>query len=416
MYYCENRKKIAIYMILYTAICAAVMILAVFFQYRAYTKNYNEAIAKMCAIVKEQYPDVDSNRIVGMLNDREHDEKAELLKSGEKLLLKYGIDMENDSAIISNDKKMHAFILIDVILGLFAAGGFIVCIFMQNRYYTRQIRQTTEYLKRINDGNYILDMSDSKEGAISILKSELYKTAITMREAAENAKKDKLLLKDSLSDISHQLKTPLTSLSINLENLEDNPQLEETAKNRILRRAKKDVGNISHMVQSILKLSRLDADVVEFDKKNTKLADIVEKSVDSVEALSDLRNIQIEILPDSDSDAQICCDAYWQTQAVTNIVKNAVEHAAKTVSIGYYQYEMYQEIVVVNDGDGISNADKEKIFKRFYRGQNSSADSIGIGLALSEAIIKHDNGYILVDNVSDEKKECSGTRFVVRYC
>ena len=77
---------------------------------------------------------------------------------------------------------------------------------------------------------------------------------------------------------------------------------------------------------------------------------------------------------------------------------------------------MYQEIVVVNDGDGISNADKEKIFKRFYRGQNSSADSIGIGLALSEAIIKHDNGYILVDNVSDEKKECSGTRFVVRYC
>ena len=105
MYYCENRKKIAIYMILYTAICAAVMILAVFFQYRAYTKNYNEAIAKMYAIVKEQYPDVDSNRIVGMLNDREHDEKAELLKSGEKLLLKYGIDMENDSAIISNDKK-----------------------------------------------------------------------------------------------------------------------------------------------------------------------------------------------------------------------------------------------------------------------------------------------------------------------
>ena len=116
----------------------------------------------MCAIVKEQYPDVDSNRIVGMLNDREHDEKAELLKSGEKLLLKYGIDMENDSAIISNDKKMHAFILIDVILGLFAAGGFIVCIFMQNRYYTRQIRQTTEYLKRINDGNYILDMSEDE--------------------------------------------------------------------------------------------------------------------------------------------------------------------------------------------------------------------------------------------------------------
>ena len=191
--------------------------------------------------------------------------------------------------------------------------------------------------------------------------------------------------------------------------------MDEASKNRILRRAKHDVVNISHMVSAILKLSRLEADVVEFNEKETKLSDITESAADRVTALCDLKDIRLKIKKDSDTNAVVYCDSYWQTEAVTNIVKNAVEHAAKNVAIGYYSYEMYDEIVVENDGMAISDEDKKNIFKRFYRGQNFAADSVGIGLSLAESIIRHDNGYVMVDDLFNEKKECEGTRFVVRY-
>ena len=173
------------------------------------------------------------------------------------------------------------------------------------------------------------------------------------------------------------------------------------------------------MVQAILKLSRLEADVVEFDEKDTLLSEIVSEAADNVMALCDLRDIMLSIDEGSDKDACIHADAYWQCEAITNIVKNAVEHAESEVKIGFYRYEMYAEITVQNDGETISDEDKKHIFTRFYSGSGQPADSIGIGLSLAEAIVRHDNGYILVEDckkdVLNEKNECSGTRFVVRY-
>jgi len=164
---------------------------------------------------------------------------------------------------------------------------------------------------------------------------------------------------------------------------------------------------------------QLIADVVEFDEKDTLLSEIVSEAADNVMALCDLRDIRLSIDEGSDKDACIHADAYWQCEAITNIVKNAVEHAESEVRIGFYRYEMYAEITVQNDGEAISDEDKKHIFTRFYSGSGQPADSIGIGLSLAEAIVRHDNGYILVEDckkdVLNEKNECSGTRFVVRY-
>ena len=164
---------------------------------------------------------------------------------------------------------------------------------------------------------------------------------------------------------------------------------------------------------------QLIADVVEFDEKDTLLSEIVSEAADNVMALCDLRDIRLSIDEGSDKDACIHADAYWQCEAITNIVKNAVEHAESEVKIGFYRYEMYAEITVQNDGEAISDEDKKHIFTRFYSGSGQPADSIGIGLSLAEAIVRHDNGYILVEDckkdVLNEKNECSGTRFVVRY-
>ena len=406
-YNLENRKHFVYFAIIYTCICVTVMAFTVFFQYRAYTKNYNITVAKLCALIHEKYPDVSDGSIAGILNDSSFDSDYTNLKSAETLFKKYGIDMEKDSAVLSNEKALKGALWLDIFLVVLFAGGFCLYIMI-----IRQVRQAADYLRRINQGDYRLVMADSTEGELSILKGELYKTAIYLRESAENAKADKLLLKDALSDISHQLKTPLTSLSINLENLEGNPDMASENRNRIMRRAKRDVDNISHMVQAILKLSRLEADVVEFDE-------IVYEAADNVMALCDLRDIRLSIDEGSDKDACIHADAYWQCEAITNIVKNAVEHAESEVKIGFYRYEMYAEITVQNDGETISDEDKKHIFTRFYSGSGQPADSIGIGLSLAEAIVRHDNGYILVEDckkdVLNEKNECSGTRFVVRY-
>lgn len=415
-YNLENRKHFVYFAIIYTCICVTVMAFTVFFQYRAYTKNYNATVAKLCALIHEKYPDVSDGSIAGILNDSSFDSDYTNLKSAETLFKKYGIDMEKDSAVLSNDKELKRALWLDIFLVVLFAGGFCLYIVLIRFSFKRQVRQAADYLRRINQGDYRLVMSDSTEGELSILKGELYKTAIYLRESAENAKADKLLLKDALSDISHQLKTPLTSLSINLEG---NPDMASENRSRIMRRAKRDVDNISHMVQAILKLSRLEADVVEFDEKDTLLSEIVSEAADNVMALCDLRDIRLSIDEGSDKDACIHADAYWQCEAITNIVKNAVEHAESEVRIGFYRYEMYAEITVQNDGETISDEDKKHIFTRFYSGSGQPADSIGIGLSLAEAIVRHDNGYILVEDckkdVLNEKNECSGTRFVVRY-
>lgn len=419
-YNLENRKHFVYFAIIYTCICVMVMAFTVFFQYRAYTKNYNITVAKLCALIHEKYPDVSDGSIAAILNDSSIDSDDTNLKAADKLLKKYGIDMEKDSAVLSNEKALKGALWLDIFLVVLFAGGFCIYIVLIRFSFKRQVRQAADYLRRINQGDYRLVMADSTEGEISILKGELYKTAIYLRESAENAKADKLLLKDALSDISHQLKTPLTSLSINLEG---NPDMASENRNRIMRRAKRDVDNISHMVQAILKLSRLEADVVEFDEKDTLLSEIVSEAADNVMALCDLRDIRLSIDEGSDKDACIHADAYWQCEAITNIVKNAVEHAESEVRIGFYRYEMYAEITVQNDGETISDEDKKHIFTRFYSGSGQPADSIGIGLSLAEAIVRHDNGYILVEDCKkdilkdtlNEKNECSGTRFVVRY-
>lgn len=393
-YNLENRKHFVYFAIIYTCICVMVMAFTVFFQYRAYTKNYNITVAKLCALIHEKYPDVSDGSIAAILNDSSIDSDDTNLKAADKLLKKYGIDMEKDSAVLSNEKALKGALWLDIFLVVLFAGGFCIYIVLIRFSFKRQVRQAADYLRRINQGDYRLVMADSTEGEISILK-------------------------DALSDISHQLKTPLTSLSINLENLEGNPDMASENRNRIMRRAKRDVDNISHMVQAIFKLSRLEADVVEFDEKDTLLSEIVSEAADNVMALCDLRDIRLSIDEGSDKDACIHADAYWQCEAITNIVKNAVEHAESEVKIGFYRYEMYAEITVQNDGEAISDEDKKHIFTRFYSGSGQPADSIGIGLSLAEAIVRHDNGYILVEyckkDVLNEKNECSGTRFVVRY-
>ena len=242
------------------------------------------------------------------------------------------------------------------------------------------------------------------------MKNEVYKTTVMLREIAQNSQKDKANLKDALSDISHQLKTPLTSMNIMIDNILDDPNMDKNMRTEFLKDIKKEVFNISFLVNSLLKLSKLDADSVQFINKLENVEDILKKSMENVAAICDLKNIKIEV--SGKENCTINCDLRWQVEAITNILKNCAEHSPieSSIEISYLKNKLYTQINIQDHGIGIDKEDLPHIFERFYKGKNSSEDSVGIGLALSKSIIEKGNGYVSV-----ESKVGRGTKFTIKY-
>ena len=275
---------------------------------------------------------------------------------------------------------------------------------------SKKIRQLTETVTRINAGDYSLDIQDNSEDEISILKNEIYKTTIKLREAAENSQKDKVALKDSLADISHQLRTPLTSIGITVDNLLDDPEMDEGLRNEFLGDIRRDVYNINFMIETLLKLSKIDAAAINFVTEDIRIGDVIESACDNVSALADLR--EVDVKTGGDLDAVVKCDKTWQTEAVANIVKNCIEHTAEggLVKVSAEDKAMYTEIKIEDNGSGIAPEDVGHVFERFYKGKNSSSSSYGIGLALSKSIVEAQGGFVSVTS-----EEGVGSVFKIKY-
>ena len=247
------------------------------------------------------------------------------------------------------------------------------------------------------------------EDELSILKNEIYKTTIMLKEAADNSNKDRIKLKKSLEDISHQLKTPITSILIMLDNIIEDPDMDASVRNDFIIDIKRNVANINFLVQTLLKLSKFDSNTVNFIKQENELENIAKESIQNVASLCDLKNINIEL--NIKNNSKIVCDLKWQIEAITNLLKNAIEHSKdnEKVVITVDSNNVYSMIEIQDLGDGIAEKDLPHIFERFYKGENSTSESIGIGLALAKTIIEQDNGNISVDS------DGNGTRFIVKY-
>lgn len=398
----KNKTELKKYLkkaVLCTLIFAGLALLVTFIEYRIYTVNFNNKIYSVLNVIKSEYPDISEDKIMEVLNS--DDDTKELF------LEKYGIETDKDSIVLKNDSYFRMFVVINI-TGVVILSFLLELFYLKhNRRKDKDIEEISSYIEQINKGNYKLNIDNNSEDELSILKNEVYKTMIMLKEGAENSKKDKLSLKDSLGDISHQLKTPLTSIIIALENLEDNPDLDIETREKFIKNIKRDINNIRFLVESILKLSKLDTNTVDFMDKNIELEHLINESVGNVKNLCDLKNIRIDI--PNKIEGNINCDEHWQTEALTNIIKNAAEHADTYVKIKTENNNVYTKIMIINDGANIDKSDLKHIFERFYRGKNASKDSIGIGLALSKKIIEKDNGYI------DAESENNRTTFTIKY-
>lgn len=393
----KNKKKYS-KLIMFTLITFGIIILLNVMLYYQVNKNYNNKIVNIISTIKEKYPEI------------KDDELFDTIKNNVKTnnFNRYSFDLDGIVLIKENKTIFVSYFIILLFIYLIICLVYLTIIINNDKRKEKEINEVIKIIEEINNKNYSFKMKDINEEDLSLLKNEIYKTTIMLNEISEISKKDKKELEESLEDISHQLKTPLTSILIMIDTLLDDGDMDQNTREDFLRNMKREVMNINFLVKSILKLSRLDTNTVKFISKKESVKEIIKEAILNVSLLSDLKNVKIET---NLSDSFITCDYKWQIEALTNILKNSIEHSYENnkVLIESSENNAYVKITIKDFGTGIAKEDINHIFERFYKGKDSDYDSIGIGLALSKSIIEKQNGKISVESSDD------GTTFIIKY-
>ncbi|MCC6893881.1 MAG: HAMP domain-containing histidine kinase [Anaerolineae bacterium] len=285
--------------------------------------------------------------------------------------------------------------------------GFALPLVGYRRSISTQVVGLSAYLRQIEAGDYALDVRDNGEGSFSLLKNDLYKVTVRLREQAEMLQKDKTALSNLITDISHQIKTPLTSMGVLADLLAEDPPAED--RRAFVERLRTQLWRIQWLIAALLKLARLDAGTAAFKREPVKLRELVRRALEPLEIPLEIKKQRLEV--HGDDGASFTGDLNWSAEALTNVVKNCVEHTPEggKIEIVYAANVLYAEITVRDDGEGIPSRDLPNIFNRFYRGTNAGENSVGIGLALAKAIFNAQGGDIAV-----RSQRGLGTSFEIR--
>ncbi len=366
-----------------------------------YKINYNKKINNIIYELNNKYPELKKEDIILILNNKNNND--------ENILKEYGINLENEFFDLNSEKEYKKILIINNLLIILFIFNLIIIFLIYYFKEKNRINKIIKDLEKINNKNYEINIEENEEGNLSILKNELYKTTIMLKEQAENSYNDKINLKSSLEDISHQLKTPLTSINIMLDNILDNPKMDDETKLDFITDIKRETNNINFLIQALLKLSKFDTNTVKFNNEENDLKQIINEAIKNVSVLCDLKNIKI--IFNCKNNLNLICDKKWQIESLTNIIKNCVEYSEENnkININVENNKIYYLIKIKDYGKEINKKDLNHIFERFYKGKNSKNDSIGIGLALSKAIIEKNNGKVWVESNENE------TIFYVQY-
>ena len=346
-------------------------------------------------------PNMESN-IVSIITQGNSKENLEL---GKEILEKYNYDnrisLRNEPIITSSIKSLfnlNALLIFVIFVMIFA----LVIYYLKKIY--NDIKDMTDYVYNSSEGRNFEMNNKNQEGQIGLLKTELLKMTTVLKEKVELLNKEKIFLNDTISDISHQLRTPMTSLII-LNDLmyEDIPK--ET-KIEFLDKIKSQLKRMEWLIKSMLKLSKLEAKVIDFKNEKVNINELIKRSLQPNLIPIELKNIDLSI--NGDKNIYYIGDINWSTEALVNVIKNCVEHTPKggKLQINYDQNPLYSEIVIKDSGEGIDKNDLPNIFKRFYKGKSSTKeDSVGIGLAMAKYIIESQNGDIYVKSEKNKGAE-----------
>jgi len=378
-----------------------IFVVVIKMQNKVYSKIVNEKINDIINNVMEKYPEVKEEDILKIINNRDD--------SSENILEKYGYDDELSYIKELRENINKNLINTAVLIGIFGIAS--LSIFM--RYVLiqeKELKEINEYIKEVNNKNYSLKIEDNKDGELSRLRNELYKTTVILREAAENSEEEKEKLSIAIADISHQLKTPLTSIRIMLDNISDNPDMPQEIREDFIQDISKQVEHMSSLVISLLKIAKFDAGTIKMENEEIDAKKLIDSVINNLAILIEIK--EIEVITKIDEKAIFIADYKWQQEALTNILKNAIEHSQpkSNIYIIVENTSIFLKIKIKDEGQGIEQKDLKHIFERFYKAKNCNEDSIGIGLSLAKTIIEQNNGYIKA--TSEVGK---GTLFEIKY-
>ncbi|MDO4344950.1 MAG: HAMP domain-containing sensor histidine kinase [Eubacteriales bacterium] len=301
--------------------------------------------------------------------------------------------------------SVHGQNIIFIGIGLLTGSLLFIFTFLyRNKVEVMRIRALAEYLEQVNTGKPVV-FAASGEDEFSKLEDEIYKTVTSLYQTKDQAVQAKNHYAENLSNIAHQIKTPITAISLSVQRLEQDIGRES------LKQVEKQLSRLTYLEETLLVLSRIDAGTLRLGKDDVDVYTLLVLAADNLQELSDSFDAEIDI-PEL-GEMQIIVDLDWTMEAVMNLLKNCIEHnPGGIIHCSYAQNPLYTEILIWDDGEGFAKEDIPHLFERFYRGQNANDGSIGIGLALAKEIIERQNGTIRAQNKPD-----GGAFFEIRfYC
>lgn len=350
--------------------------------------------------VMRRYSNETSDGIIKINNLKINTNEAKVYKNNEEIILT-AMEYRLLLILLSNRGKVLASIICFIINAWAGAICLISGIILTGVYFYNikkrndKINELNNYLSLMCSGNFDLDIMDNSEGEMSILKNNLYKIMTLLKTQNEQLNTDKLYLANSLADISHQLKTPLTSMMVMSDLLKD--EKDEGKRNEFLSIIETQLDKMKWLITNLLKISKLDAGATEFKHEKFNIAPILEKSLKQFYVTCDVREIEIvnEI-----NDFEFVGDENWTGEAIENIIKNCIEHTNNNGKLRFFsrRTNVYNSLFIQDNGCGITKEDLPHIFERFYHGKNSSSESVGIGLALAKTVLEKEKGDIIVNS------------------
>ena len=373
-----------------------------FYIHNQYKKEIINNNAKIIANIADN--DKLENKIIeALLKNNQNIDK------GIKILEKYDLSNYKNIDELKSVKKLEKkLITINMSFSFIIIIFYTIFLIKYNQNTKKEALLMQKYMDNILIDNYNIDFNTYDDNVLSSLKDDIYKMTIKLKNMADNSNKEKKYLATTVSDISHQLKTPLTSLFVFNEILKQDT-LDSKTRKEILEKSEKQLERIKWLITSLLKMSQLDSGSITLQKDKVNLQKLINESCEPFLISLDLKNVKLQI--NVDKKAFVICDKNWTIESISNIVKNALEHVKEngTITIQTITNPIYLKLEIIDDGEGIKAEEINHIFERFYHG-NKNKDSIGIGLNMSKMIIEKQKGHIEV-----ESKLNKGTKFSIYF-
>ena len=302
---------------------------------------------------------------------------------------------------------MNPFVIVSIVL-LLAVIALVIYIAADKARRRKELDELIEFLTKVQDRDSFPELGLEAEGRMLILRSEIYKLASTLQEQYSGEVKKNAYMADMLSNISHQIKTPLTAINLMTDALK-NGNLDEAQRRRCIANITTQTDHITWLVRTLLTLAEIDAGVLVLKKETVSVNELIDEIVSGIAIEADIKDVSIEI--DIPRENKLSCDRRWMSEALGNIIKNSLQHTESggTIKIRSEETNVSTNIHIEDNGCGISKKDLPNIFERFYHGEKSDPNSNGIGLSLSKQIINSQNG-----TVSCGSEEGKGTVFEIK--